>query len=207
MIAQKFGMKRFSGIGSRDLLARGQSASEQKFQRFLTDQVTQASDRAAEGFASVAMLQSMVAAQSSDLGQRIADAVNQLNESMQTLQKLMQDLTNNLPKMIGDLAWEAVLTNVSKTAGGKIGYRKRTDGTSEFNAGQNIHTTGDLAITFNGAQPGWIQCLGQYVAVVDYPELYSVIGTRFDDDAPAGTFKLPQTLNDLLEIGGLKIRM
>jgi microcystin-dependent protein len=60
----------------------------------------------------------------------------------------------------------------------------------EFMIGQIIDFAGQLG---KWDTEKWVECLGQTVAIVDYPELYEVIGREwtYDDDVPADRFNLP----------------
>lgn len=56
-----------------------------------------------------------------------------------------------------------------------------------------LASTGDVKVTAReGTQSGWILAAGGTFAIVDYPELYDVLGTRFNTGGePAGTFRVP----------------
>jgi microcystin-dependent protein len=55
----------------------------------------------------------------------------------------------------------------------------------------------------NKVPNGWLSCDGQLLDIVDYPLLFSVIGTTYDPVAPEGQFRLPDARGRALVSVGL----
>lgn len=54
------------------------------------------------------------------------------------------------------------------------------------------HLVGQIKLFAGSKIPvGWLPCNGQLLTILDYPLLFSVIGTLYDTNAGEGTFRLP----------------
>lgn len=128
------------------------------------------------------------------LADELTKAIDDLRKQIETSESEAKSRTETLTKAVTDLSDIIAVADGPNSAGGVIDPNIRT---TQFRRRRgNIAATGDLKLSTNYTDLCWLKCDGRDVAIADYPELYSVIGTKFGAAADATKFfKLPSAAN------------
>jgi len=106
----------------------------------------------------------------------------------------------NLPKLYG-----RTLENLLDWAERIVVYFEQEVSDALATGDAPVGTVLDWATASASAPSGWLLCDGSAVAIVSYPQLYSLLGTDYNTGGePADTFRVPNETVTIAGVAGRK---